>query len=143
MATSLIAVIDNDWTFLELMVELLRDEGYRTVHSATAAEGMALVSLCRPDLVILDTWLATQDDGCALLERIRRDARLQSVPVLVCTADLTCLVRHAELFQRHCCAVLEKPFDIASRHTLVAALILARRSPYPSLPAAVTTLCPA
>jgi DNA-binding NtrC family response regulator len=143
MTDSLIAVVDNDWTFLELMDALLRDEGYRTVHATTVADGMALVSVCRPDMVMLDTWIATQDDGCTLLEHIRRDARLHSVPVLVCTADSTCLVRHAELLQRHRCAVLEKPFDIASLLTIVADLISERRSPHPSPLAAETALCPA
>jgi two-component system OmpR family response regulator len=134
MAAFLIAVIDNDWTFLELMDALLRDEGYRTVHSASVAEGMALVSQCRPDLIILDTWLATQDDGCALLDGIRRDAQLDSVPILVCTADSSSFVRHAELLQRHRCAVLDKPFDIASLLTIVADLTSDRRS-LPPLPA--------
>jgi CheY-like chemotaxis protein len=129
MADFLIAVIDNDWTFLELMDTLLRDEGYRTVHSATVAEGMALVSQYRPDLIILDTWLATQDDGCALLERIRQDAQLDSVPILVCTADSSSFVRHAELLQRHRCAVLNKPFDIASLLTIVADLMSDHPSP--------------
>ena len=57
MHTPLIAIVDDDDAFLELMADLLGDAGYRAVCCATARDGGVILRRIRPALIILDLWL--------------------------------------------------------------------------------------
>ena len=84
---SLIAVIDDDADFLDLLGELLRDEGFRTLSRATRAGAQMILRAARPDLVILDLWLERPGDGWEVLRELRGDPQTAVRPVLVCSAS--------------------------------------------------------
>ena len=128
MDTPLIAVIDDDTPFREMIDEVLREEGYRMIGCATTSDAIALVARTRPDAVILDLWMETRDAGWQLLERLRRDPRTTCVPVLVCSGDVTSLTKNADWLRRGGYAVLEKPFDLTSLLDSIGAMTASVRT---------------
>jgi CheY-like chemotaxis protein len=131
MDMPLIAVVDDDASYRELMTDVFGGEGYRVAGCATTEEALALVARTRPDAVILDLWLGSRDAGWCLLERLRRDPRLDRVPILICTGDLPRLMAHSDQLRRWGCASLAKPFDLADLLDGVAAMTTPRTAlPY-------------
>src|SRR5436309_1499049 len=111
-APLLIAVIDADSACLDLLCAVLADEGYRTIACATSQEARHMLDSARPDLIILETWLETEQAGWALLDFLRLGGAPQALPILVCSADTGELRTQAQLLLEYRCAVLDKPFDL-------------------------------
>lgn len=112
--TPRVAVIDDDEEFVALMAALLEEEEYAfarpEIHHVDPA---AAVVAAAPDVVMLDLRGVHDDGGLALLAKLRANAALADVPVLVCSADIHLLRAHAaELAGMPGVAALEKPFRI-------------------------------
>jgi CheY-like chemotaxis protein len=90
MTAPMIALLDNDPSFLSILHELLADEGYRTVRCRPddVLSAHAPLKLMRPALVMLQLWLAERDGGWAFLEHLWGDAETTQIPALVDTAGL-------------------------------------------------------
>lgn len=123
-------MIDDDPEFLALMEVLLEEEGYRYVGPPEpGADVRAALAGSRPDLVIVDLRGVSEDDGLGMLLQLRSDARLERLPMLVCSADLQLLrARAAQLSELPRVGVLEKPFRvdalIGAIHRLLAGEVL-------------------
>src|SRR5437660_9452456 len=66
-----ILVIDDDPEVVDILVTHLREEGYGVSGALTSDEGLKLVILSRPDLVLLDVLLPGGMNGIKVLKRIR------------------------------------------------------------------------
>jgi CheY-like chemotaxis protein len=103
MAT--ILIVDDELAILDLMREILEDEGYTIV---TAENGLdALAALRRiPVLMVLTDYMMPHMDGVELCERIRADPQLAALPVTLISAvppaDATSLFTQ----------VISKPFAV-------------------------------
>ncbi len=110
MAKSLVAVVNDDTLFLELMHDLLTEEGYRAVIWKEGDKAYNMIKEHRPVLVILDIRMEHPDTGWMVLELMRLDPETAHIPVIICSAD-TSRIREKEAYLREKgCAVLEKPF---------------------------------
>ncbi len=110
MAKSLIAVVNDDTLFLELMHDLLTEEGYRTAIWKEGDKAYEMIKEHRPALVILDIRMERPDTGWMVLELMRLDPVTAHIPVIICSAD-TPRIREKEAYLREKgCDVLEKPF---------------------------------
>ncbi|MCA1723425.1 MAG: response regulator [Thermomicrobia bacterium] len=110
MAKSLIAVVNDDTLFLELMHDLLTQEGYRTAIWKEGDKAYEMIKEHRPVLVILDIRMERPDTGWMVLELMRLDPATAQIPVIICSAD-TARIREKEAYLREKgCDVLEKPF---------------------------------
>lgn len=107
-----IAVVDDDTAILELISELLADEGYQVLPCRTGREAQRLIRTHQPDGVIVDLQLADVVSGWDILELMRNDSVLQQIPVIVCSADMSFLQAQADRLSIYNCAVLEKPFEL-------------------------------
>jgi DNA-binding response OmpR family regulator len=119
-----IALFDGDWAWLDILDTVLTDEGYRTVLGNTGTDAYDLIQHSQPDLVILDTWLNTRDDGWALLQRIWSSSATASIPVVVCSSDRKSLPEDLPLLRERHYVVLEKPFALADLLAQITALLL-------------------
>lgn len=107
-----IAVINDDATFLELMQELLEDEGYKVIMWREGDGAHAMVRRERPTLIILDLRLEHPDMGWAVLQALTLDPETVTIPVIVCSADVRFLREKEEWLLQHGCMVQEKPFSL-------------------------------
>ena len=78
-------VIDDDPAFRDTLAETLRDLGHDVAEAADGEDGLAQFDAARPDLVFLDLRMPGLD-GLAILKRLRADAAVPPVPVVVLTA---------------------------------------------------------
>lgn len=110
MAKPLIAVVNDDTIFLELMHDLLTSEGYRTAIWKEGDTAYEMIKEHRPLLVILDIRMERPDTGWMVLELLRLDPTTAHIPVIICSAD-TEQIRAKEAYLRDKrCDILEKPF---------------------------------
>ena len=106
-ASGTILAIDNDAPTVDLIAELLTDEGY-VVHTASNADcALALALEIRPDLVLCDLHMPGRD-GIWLVEGLRTYG-LIDVPIVMMTADTNAPKR---LSAYHVDICLLKPFDL-------------------------------
>ena len=119
----LVAVVNNDTAFLELMNALLEDAGYTTLIHKEGDTAYQKVKQERPALLILDIRLGAPETGWNVLELLKLDPDTHSIPVIVCSADARQLREKAPRLHELGCATLEKPFDLAELLALVARMM--------------------
>lgn len=80
-----IAIVEDAKDNRDFLYYLLRDE-YEVVRYENGEEAVQKIHEDAPDLVILDIWLREMD-GVDVLNTIRQDQALHSVPVIAVTAN--------------------------------------------------------
>ncbi len=103
-----ILVVDDEPDIRELLVDILRDEGYVTL---AAGDGLAALELLREtaiDVVIVDTMMPRLG-GVELVRLMREQSALQEVPVILMSA-----AQRPKLDGLGVCAFLPKPFDVTA-----------------------------
>jgi len=81
-----VLVADDDADILRLIELNFRLEGFEVVTARDGPDALAKAIAVRPDLVVLDV-LMPGIDGYAICARIRANASLATVPVLIVTAN--------------------------------------------------------
>ena len=112
MAAPLIAVVNDDTAFLDLMTELLGEEGYETVICKESRDVHKLVRTKQPALVILDIRMEHPETGWSILEMLQLDRATTRIPVIVCSADAQFLRSKEEHLRQRGYDTLEKPFNL-------------------------------
>lgn len=107
-----IAVIDDEEVFLDLLRELLSEEGYEPHIFSDGAAAYLRVRALAPAAIILDLRMESPLAGWQLLERLWQDPALCATPVILCSGDLPLLRARAADLRAHGCAHLAKPFDL-------------------------------
>lgn len=118
-----IAAFDDDAAILDVMRDILTDAGYRVVGATTVDDALALVVRERPDVVILDFWMAGRAAGLAVLRLIREHPVAATIPVLICSADDTALREYADDWRALGCETLAKPFALDDLLEHIARLV--------------------
>jgi len=107
-----IVAINDDTIFLELLRDLLSEEGYDAHLCKEGAEAYQRVRGLDPDGIILDVRMESPETGWKVLELLKLDPRLTAKPVIVCSADQAQLQDRAAYLESKGCYVLPKPFDL-------------------------------
>ena len=102
-----IIVIEDNHDILDMIAFILRDEGFDVLPSVNAAP-LSDIATNRPDLILLDDWLA-EGYGHALCEQIKADSQTSHIPVILISS-----VRNLADIAKKCNAngYISKPFDI-------------------------------
>ncbi len=106
-----VLVIDDDRAVVRL-----EEEGHTVLSALTIEEGLKLIRLFTPDLVLLDMGLPDMS-GLEVLKRIR--AMHPTLPVIMVTAN-TDPQRAREALELGARAYIDKPFDVAYLKRVVA-----------------------
>ena len=93
-----ILVIDDDPKVVDLLVTRLHEEGYEALGALTSDEGLKLVILAHPDLVLLDITMPGMN-GVEVLKRIRSIA--PATKVIMVTGSIDPLLASAALESPH------------------------------------------
>lgn len=113
MSRPVIAVVNDDPSFLELIQDLIEDS--RKYDVKVFQHGMGVVQHLRtaePDVIVMDIRLEYARLGYHIIEGIRRDEGLKRLPIIVCTADAGFLEQYADRLEELGTETLEKPFQI-------------------------------
>ncbi len=121
---SLIYVVEDDKNIQEIEQIALKNSGYQVVTFDTAGDFFDVLKTQTPDLLLLDIMLPDMD-GLQVLEQVRGQAALRSLPTIMVTAKTTELdkVRGLDMGADD---YLSKPFGIMELISRVKALL--RRS---------------
>ena len=115
----LILISNDTQEILDLMQELLEDEGYR-VTTSLALLDLSKVKLLAPDIIIQDLLFeGTQELGWKFLTLVRLDPALARIPLILCTAAVRTVndPEMAAQLDRQGIRVVLKPFTIDDRLT--------------------------
>ena len=82
---STILIVDDDPIARETLEALLSSKGYQIVSAASGFEGLARAAEYTPDAVLLDVMMPGMN-GFEVCKRLRADARLAEVPIIMVTA---------------------------------------------------------
>ena len=83
--TPRILVVEDNPMNLELVRDILTAEGYEVLEAADGATGVAIATLERPALILMDLQLPRLD-GLEAARLIRADPRLAGIPIVAVTA---------------------------------------------------------
>jgi CheY-like chemotaxis protein len=117
-----ILIINDTQEILDLMKELLEEEGYR-VTTSLALLDLAKVKALAPDIMIQDLLFeGTQELGWKFLTLVRLDPELARIPLILCTAAVRTVndPEMAEQLNRQGIRVVLKPFTIENLLTTLS-----------------------
>jgi DNA-binding response OmpR family regulator len=108
MSSHLILVVDDDPAILDLIAQLLIEEGYQVL---SASNGQTALDMARdqlPKLILLDLMMPEMN-GWQVVAELKAAAQTRSIPVILLSArrDLATVADDLEV-----AAFIEKPFDI-------------------------------
>ena len=103
-----ILIVDDEPAILELLVDLLHDEGYSTLAASDGVAAMEVLGSAVPDLVITDAMMPRLD-GLGLVRWMRAQPELRQVPVVLLSAVVR--IDPAEL---DAVVYVAKPFDLVT-----------------------------
>lgn len=129
-----ILVIEDDASIRQVLVEVLRDEGYRVQAVGDGRQALEHLAAATPSLLILDVALP-HVDGLTICRWVRREPRLSPTPVLMISAYSQPSI--LENVQKCGASIfLSKPFDldvlVAQVASLLASASLTTVAPSPS-----------
>jgi DNA-binding response OmpR family regulator len=127
--TPKILIVDDDPDLQQAMRLRLRANHYDTVNASDGYSAIAQAYKERPDLIILDLGLPA-GDGFVVLDRLQRDDKLSTIPVIVLTA------RDPEsseqpVFEAGASAFFQKPADNTELMEVIRATLFREIETYP------------
>lgn len=122
MTKGLILAIDDEAFNLDILTELLEDDGFEVIGAVDGQDAWEKLGAgVRPDVIVLDRMMPRMD-GMAFLERVKTDAILAEIPVIMQTAAAS----HDQVRQGIDAGVfyyLTKPYEEAVLLSLVNAAL--------------------
>jgi DNA-binding response OmpR family regulator len=117
MAKKKILIIDDSADTRLVVSARLKKHGYDTAFAADASQAIAVARQTQPDAIILDLGLPG-GSGFLVLERLKANIMLSSIPVIILTADES-LESELKGLEAGATAFLHKP---AQEEALIAAV---------------------
>jgi DNA-binding response OmpR family regulator len=116
-----IVVVDDDRDMRDFLIEVLRPS-YSVSTAEDGAQGLELVRKEKPDLVILDL-LMPRMHGFEVCKRIREDAELKDVKVLISSSKSYVHDQNTAVSGAGADKYLVKPYEVAELMKTVGDLI--------------------
>lgn len=114
-----ILIVDDELFNVDYLEQELDERGYQTVSARNGQEALAQVNAENPDLVLLDIMMPIMD-GFTVLARLKENAAMRDVPVIIISAmsDMASVVKG---IQQGAEDYLPKPFDETLLHARIRA----------------------
>ena len=81
-----ILIIEDDIDLVEALRITLENSGFEVIDAQDGQRGYEMTLSEKPDLVILDVMMATQDEGFHIAYKIRSNPDIAEVPIIMLTA---------------------------------------------------------
>ena len=113
-ATRPLALVVNDTQeILELFEDILGAMGIDTVLMSYAPRELHRIRSVKPDLIVLDFLLGDRELlGWQLLQKLKMDRGLESIPIVVCTAAVKAVEEQQGYLTEQGVTVVLKPFRV-------------------------------
>ncbi len=115
---TLILVVDDEISILEMLSLVLEEEGYEVMTASDGQEGLNCLKRALPALVMSDVMMPVLD-GQELCRRMQADQRFRSIPVVLMSAARTAF----HLKDCAYAAMLKKPFELREMLQTIAGLV--------------------
>jgi CheY-like chemotaxis protein len=117
-----IIILDDDEDTLEVLSDILQDEGYEVHRHDLLFEDLSEVERISPDLIIADLFMGARRAGWEFLQRLQAHPPTALIPLILCTAgQLTPEEEYAA--QQQGISIVYKPFDLDELTHLVTHLL--------------------
>jgi CheY-like chemotaxis protein len=119
-----VLVVNDTAEILELFADILTGMGLEPVAMSYAPRELDRIRDVRPDLIILDFLKGDGElQGWQLLQKLKMDRTLESIPVVVCTAARNAVLEQQGYLSEQGVIVVLKPFNVdqleeAVRHAI-------------------------
>jgi CheY-like chemotaxis protein len=113
-----VLVVDDDYSIVETLGEIISMEGYEFRGAANGKEALAEARARPPDLILLDYMMPVMD-GLQMLQVLRGDPELHATPVVMMTAAPLGIPESQKRWNE----LLVKPFDAGQLARAIRALI--------------------
>lgn len=84
----LVLIVDADLSTVQLLKGVFEHERYRVITSTNGADGLGVMAITTPDLIVLGTRLGGQLDGFQVLRMLRELENTARTPIFLLTANL-------------------------------------------------------
>jgi CheY-like chemotaxis protein len=81
-----ILIIDDDIDLVEAMRLTLENAGFEVIDAQDGQKGLEKIEKEKPDLVLLDVMMETQDEGFHIAYQIRNNEETSDLPIIMLTA---------------------------------------------------------
>ena len=106
-------VVNDTQEILELFEDILEGMGYESVLMSYAPRELSRVRDTEPDLIILDFLMGDRELlGWQLLQKLKMDRQLDSIPVIVCTAAVKAVQEQQGYLTEQGVIIVLKPFMV-------------------------------
>lgn len=116
----LIFVVNADETFLEMMAELLMDEGYNARTINENSDVFTAIKVAKPKLVVLEMLLINPESSWMILNKMRLDPETAHIPVIIVSTATDLIQRNEENLRAKHCDILLKPFELEELLVMVS-----------------------
>jgi CheY-like chemotaxis protein len=123
-----ILVMNDAQEMVDLMRDLLEDEGYRVSTSLYVLD-LARIKDLAPDVLVLDILFERQIKGWEFLTMARLDPALRHMPIILCTAAVRTVEAMAEQLAAVNVVVVYKPFPLEQLLAAITACLPPGRRP--------------
>ncbi|MFO7168119.1 MAG: response regulator [Chloroflexota bacterium] len=123
MQHPLIAIVDDDRPCVEMMDDLLSEEGYATIGCTAASEALDVIREHHPDLVIMDIGIRRSKQRHEMLDVLRCAPASSTPPLIVLSTENGELEGDETWLKSKPAVFIQKPFEISTLLTHVTQLI--------------------
>ena len=81
-----ILIVDDDRDVFESMKIVLEAEGYRVDWATNGTEALQKARAVKPDLMILDVMMNSDDEGFQVTYKMKQDGELSCIPIVMVTS---------------------------------------------------------
>ncbi|QSQ25241.1 response regulator [Pyxidicoccus parkwayensis] len=120
---SLVLVADDEPAVLEVLSQVVEDLGHDVLRARDGEEALGLARARRPQLVVTDHMMPRLS-GVELCRRLKQDAQLKDVPIILLSAVLPQGAPEASAF-------LHKPFEITDFESVIRQSLASAPRPEP------------
>lgn len=116
--THTVLVVDDEFTIVESLTDVLSFEGYHVISAPNGAKALAMLEQSTPAVLLVDFMMPVMD-GVQFIRRVRADARYHDLPIIMMTAAPAGLPKT----ERPWDALLVKPFELDKLLTTIQQLL--------------------
>jgi signal transduction histidine kinase len=121
-----ILICDNDNESRIALKEILHESKYNFITVNSADEVLTAAVRENPDLIILSDTLP-DTNGLEILDRIKKDEKIKSIPVIITTASKDEKIK-SEIFKLGACDYLSKPVNFSEAETKITVYLKLKQS---------------